>query len=332
MAGATRAGVRAPAMRLLSIYALFAGGTGLAAILLLWPLALAIWLTGLAVLAVTIRRIVTRPIDGLSDAMDRWRGGLPPEWPSPRVQGFVVRRLATSIRRATHELTLQRQRVLEATRRQELAMQEIHHRVKNNLQVVASLLNLQASRIRQPEARAEFQSARDRIRALATLHRHLYVYGEIHTIDMGEFLDELCGQLFKALGETPGGRLTLSVDAPAIKVSSDQAVPLALIVTEAVTNAVKYAFPYGRTGHISIVLRADKDHATLEIADDGIGIPSGRQQTEAGMRDGIGLQLINGFAQQLNATLLLDEVVGTRYVVTFPLRPARFDSPAIVGA
>ena len=116
-------------MRLLSIYALFAGGTGLAAILLLWPLALAIWLTGLAVLAVTIRRIVTRPIDGLSDAMDRWRDGLPPEWPSPRVQGFVVRRLATSIRRATHELTLQRQRVLEATRRQELAMQEIHHRV-----------------------------------------------------------------------------------------------------------------------------------------------------------------------------------------------------------
>ena len=211
-------------------------------------------------------------------------------------------------------------------------MQEIHHRVKNNLQVVASLLNLQASRIRQPEARAEFQAARDRIRALATLHRHLYVYGEIHTIDMGEFLDELCGQLFKALGETPGGRLQLTVQAPALKVSSDQAVPLALIVTEAVTNAVKYAFPDGRPGHIGVTLRQDGDDATLEIADDGIGIPSGRQQTDAGMRDGVGLHLINGFARQLNATLLVDEVLGTRYVVTFPLRPARFDSPAVTGS
>lgn len=234
--------------------------------------------------------------------------------------------------RATQDLAQQRATVIEATRSQDLAMQEIHHRVKNNLQVVASLLNLQASRIRQPEARAEFQSARDRIRALATLHRHLYVYGEIHTIEMGEFLVELCEQLFKALGETPGGRLKLSIDAPALKVSSDQAVPLALIVTEAVTNAVKYAFPAGRPGHISVTLRQDGDTATLEIADDGVGIPSGPQQTEAGVRDGIGLQLITGFVRQLHATLLVEEVFGTRYVVTLPLRRDRFDSPAVTGA
>lgn len=288
-----------------------------------------VWFAGVAIMAFAVRHEVTRPIAQLEQALEAWRDH-PAPWPKLSTLG-PVRRLTVLLRRATQHLAQQRRLVQQATQRQDLAMQEIHHRVKNNLQVVASLLNLQASRIRQPEARAEFQAARDRIRALATLHRHLYVYGEIHTIDMGEFLDELCGQLFKALGETLGGRLQLTVQAPALKVSSDQAVPLALIVTEAVTNAVKYAFPAGRPGHIAITLRQDGESATLEVSDDGVGIPSGRQQTEAGMRDGIGLQLINGFARQLNATLLVDEVLGTRYVVTFPLRAARFDSPAVTG-
>ena len=208
-------------------------------------------------------------------------------------------------------------------------MQEIHHRVKNNLQVVASLLNLQASRIRQPEARAEFQSARDRVRTLATLHRHLYAHGELHTINMREFLAELCSQLFQAMGEKAGERLRLEIEAPELKMSSDQAVPLALIVTEAVSNAVKYAFPGGRRGSISVCLKADHSHAVLEIFDDGVGIPAGRVETEAGTRDGIGIQLIRGFARQLGATLQVEEGCGTRYKVHLPLQRKRLDSPLL---
>ncbi len=208
-------------------------------------------------------------------------------------------------------------------------MQEIHHRVKNNLQVVASLLNLQASRIRLPEARAEFQSARDRVRTLATLHRHLYAHGELHTINMREFLIELCSQLFQAMGEKAGERLRLEIEAPELKMSSDQAVPLALIVTEAVSNAVKYAFPGGRRGSISVYLKADQGHAELEIFDDGVGIPAGRVETEAGTRDGIGIQLIRGFARQLGATLQVEEGHGTRYRVHLPLQRKRFDSPML---
>ena len=208
-------------------------------------------------------------------------------------------------------------------------MQEIHHRVKNNLQIVASLLNLQASRIRQPEAKAEFQSARDRVRALATLHRHLYAHGEVHTIDMREFLIELCGQLFQAMGEKAGERLRLEIEAPELKMSSDQAVPLALIVTEAVSNAVKYAFPGGRRGAISVHLTAGPDHAELEIHDDGVGIPAGRFETEAGTRDGIGIQLIRGFARQLGATLQVEEGDGTRYKVSMPLRRERVAIPVL---
>ncbi len=290
-----------------------------------------VWLAGSAVLLLAIHRAYRKPIERLNASVEQWRLGkayVPPG----RDENASVRRLGLTMHRATRSLAQQQAKVVQSTRQQHLAMQEIHHRVKNNLQVVASLLNLQASRIRQPEARAEFQSARDRIRALATLHRHLYVYGEIHTIDMGEFLNELCEQLFKSLGEEPGGRLKLTIDAPALKVSSDQAVPLALIVTEAVTNAVKYAFPDDRPGRISVTLHESGGTATLEIADDGVGIPRGRQQTEAGVRDGIGLQLINGFARQLNATLLVEEVFGTRYVVTVPLREERFDSPSVTGA
>ncbi len=322
---------RFPAYRVVVAYAILSAVVGGASFLHLWVVAILLWFGGGFILAHVAHRGSTVPIDELRHSIDRWRGGKPFSYAfSSRT--VAIRRLGHAFYRATQELARRQTVAAQATRLQDLAMQEIHHRVKNNLQIVASLLNLQASRIRQPEAKAEFQSARDRIRALATLHRHLYVYGEIHTIDMGEFLIELCEQLFKALGETPNGRLKLTIDAPALKVSSDQAVPLALIVTEAVTNAVKYAFPDGRTGAISVSLREEDGIATLEVTDDGIGIPSGRQQTDAGVRDGIGLQLINGFARQLNAALLVEEVFGTRYVVTLPLRQDRFDSPSVTGA
>jgi hypothetical protein len=184
------------------------------------------------------------------------------------------------------------------------------------------LLNLQASRIRQPQARAEFQSARDRVRALATLHRHLYVQGELHTINMRTFLVELCGQLFQAMGELEGDRIGLEIVASELPMLSDQAVPLALIVTEAVGNALKYAFPNGRAGHIAVRLDAVGGTARLIVLDDGVGIPAGRAETECGPRDGIGLQLIRGFARQLGAVLTVDQGTGTRYVVELPLHPA----------
>jgi two-component sensor histidine kinase len=189
-------------------------------------------------------------------------------------------------------------------------------------------MNLQASRIRQPEAKAEFQSARDRIRALATLHRHLYAHGELHTINMRGFLTELCGQLLQAIGESPtgaasGGRIKLHIEAPELQMSSDQAVPMALIVTEAVSNAAKYAFPAGRRGSIEVRLTTEGDTARLVIEDDGVGIPAGRAETETGIRDGIGIQLIRGFARQLGATLTVTEDGGTRYMLTVKLHRAR---------
>ena len=295
--------------------------------------ALLAWLLALASVAAGSAVLVSRPLARLNTRMNRWRTGGLFDVGAYQAEDATLSRdlrlLVIAFRRATLILRRQQARLEAAVDQQELLMQEIHHRVKNNLQIVASLLNLQASRIRQPEARAEFQSARDRVRALATLHRHLYAHGEVHTINMREFLIELCGQLFQAMGEKAGERLRLDIEAPELKMSSDQAVPLALIVTEAVSNAVKYAFPGGRRGSISVRLTAVPDHAELEIYDDGVGIPAGRVETEAGTRDGIGIQLIRGFAKQLGATLQVEEGDGTRYKVSIPLRQERLASPLL---
>ena len=276
-------------------------------------------LLGLAAVAVGTHLALVEPMSRLSHAVSAWREGStfdPDLTPDPPTE---VRDLATSFAQATASLTEHAVRHQAAVEQQNLAMREIHHRVKNNLQIVASLLNLQSSRIRLPEARAEFASARDRVRALATLHRHLYLQGEVHTIDMPAFLKELCGQLFQAMGETAGRRIKLIIEASPLQMNSDQAVPLSLIVTEAVSNAVKYAFPNGRPGTVRVCLGGDGDTADLVIEDDGVGIPAGKTETETGTRDGIGITLIRGFARQLQATLTVQEDQGTRYAVHFPL-------------
>ncbi len=277
---------------------------------------------GLAAIVYGAEATFGKPLRNLSGAVRRWQAGGGFD-PGPLTGAPVeVQDLARSFAGATAALREQEAQLVRAREKQDLAMLEVHHRVKNNLQIIASLLNLQASRIRVPEARAEFQAARDRVRALATLHRHLYSDGDLHAINMRSFLMELCGQLFQAMGETEGQRIHLSIEAPELRLSSDQAVPLALIVTEAVTNSVRYAFPGGRPGHVSVRLTKHDDVLDLEIEDDGVGIPAGQAETEMGMRDGIGLQLIRGFSRQLGASLAVEEGHGTRYAVRLPLHPA----------
>lgn len=270
---------------------------------------------------------VVAPVRRVSLAVAEWERGGRFSVSRPELLPEELRRLAETFAAATARLAAREAELSRAMERQDLLMQEIHHRVKNNLQIVASLLNLQASRIRLPEARAEFQSARDRVRALATLHRHLYAEGELHSVAMRSFLAELCGQLFQAMGETPGTRIALDIETTDVQMLSDQAVPLALIVTEAVGNALKYAFPGGRRGHVQVKLDGTEDSVRLIVEDDGVGIPAGRAETETGTRDGIGLQLIRGFARQLGAVLTIDQGIGTRYVVEVPLRRERSDEP-----
>jgi two-component sensor histidine kinase len=283
-----------------------------------------LFVAGLVAMAIGAGVWVVEPVKRLSRAVSRWRAGGPFDVSLASGAPAEAAELAQVLGRSSLALRKYERDLHEAKLRQDLLIQEIHHRVKNNLQIVASLLNLQASRIRVPAAKAEFQAARDRIRALATLHRHLYAHAELQAVDMKGFLEDLCAQLLQAVGETPaGGRIQLDIAAIELRISADQAVPVSLIVTEAVSNAAKYAFPGGRSGRIWVRLGRDAGAVQLTIEDDGVGIPAGRAETESGIRDGIGIQLIRGFVQQLAGKLDVDQENGTSYRVTFPLREAR---------
>ncbi|MFS3134613.1 sensor histidine kinase [Gluconacetobacter sacchari] len=282
-----------------------------------------IGLLGCGLIGVTqsANALLVAPLRRLTGSVERWQaaGGVfdgRASWVMP----VEIRQLARAFTQATRSLARDERRLARAAVRQELLLKEMHHRVKNNLQIVASLLNLQANRIRQPEAREEFAQARDRVRALATLHRYLYAEGELFSMNMEHFVSELCGQILQAAGHAGSGRLGLSVHAATLELGPDQAVPLALIITEIVSNAIKHAFSDGRRGTISVRLDyAGPGQARLDIADDGIGLANGHQAT-SGERSGIGMQLIRGFARQLGGNLKIVEEDGTRYILLFPLK------------
>ncbi|GAN53418.1 sensory transduction histidine kinase [Tanticharoenia sakaeratensis NBRC 103193] len=269
----------------------------------------------LVLVAIAAHAFLVDPMETLASAVMEWRrgGAFAPDL--GRAVPLELRHLERAMTRATMRLNRHEARLRRAAQNQTLLIREIHHRVKNNLQVVASLLNLQASRVRSPEAREEFRLVRDRVRALATLHRYLYPDGGISQLDVRSFMDELCRQIFTANGFTETGRVRLDLDVQTVAISPDQAVPLALIVTEVLSNALRHAYPDDGTGRVLVRLAMDGDQAELIVADNGVGIAATR--TDDGRRPGIGLQLIRGFARQIRASLDIETEHGTRYRLRF---------------
>ncbi|MFB9969367.1 sensor histidine kinase [Pseudoroseomonas cervicalis] len=215
---------------------------------------------------------IARPLRQLAWRVRQWRPGAPFAPMFRRGEPDEVRALEQAVADAASAIGGREEELRGALRQRDLLMAEIHHRVKNNLQIVASLLNLQANRLRDPAARAEFATARDRVQALATLHRHLYTNQTFEVIALRPFLEELAQQLFAAIGERPGQRIRLTVEADELEIVTDQAVSLALLITETVTNAIKHGFPDARSGSITISVRSLGEEAELRVHDDGLGM------------------------------------------------------------
>ena len=198
--------------------------------------------------------------------------------------------------------------LLEALEAREALLHEVNHRVKNSLQLVSSLLSLQASRSTDPELRAGLAEARSRIGVVAQVHRRLYQAGTHGRIDdLASFLRELSDDTVAALD--PEGRINLTFTSPtednanAVRAPIDRAVPLALIVSELVTNAVKYAFPDDQDGTIRVsVQRAEEEGGMLAISvkDDGIGLPEDFDPTAS---SGVGMRVVTTLVKQLRARL-----------------------------
>lgn len=195
----------------------------------------------------------------------------------------------------------------------EVLLREIHHRVKNNLQVISSLLHAQASDVDDPAVQARFEETRERIRSMAAIHEQLYQSDDLACIEFDAYLETLLEELFRSHRTA---RIERSLEAEAQALSIDQAIPAGLIVNELVSNALEHAFPEEQGGTISVVYRVEAGEATLVVADDGCG-------AEALDSEGsLGLRLVRGLTRQLRGTLSTDLEAGVRVTVTFPLNPS----------
>jgi len=218
------------------------------------------------------------------------------------------------------------QRLEDALREKTALLNEVHHRVKNNLQVVTSLLNLQAGHATDPRLRALLAESCSRVRAMALTHQLLYERKDFSRLDLGDYLDRLV-QSIRATYRADVSRIALRLDVPedGIHLDLEQAIPCGLLVNELVTNAFKHAFPGERPGAITIEIDKDENgDIRLCVADDGIGLPPEAELDES---PSLGLQLVPLFVEQLHGSLVIERTGGARFAVRFPGQSVRKETP-----
>lgn len=196
----------------------------------------------------------------------------------------------------------------------EILLKEVHHRVKNNLEVINSLLSLQADRVNEPGARAILEDTCNQVHAIAEIHRLLYRSPDLEHVDVRQFLIELSNNLFRFY-QVDRGKVELVLDVSNTTLNIRRAVPVALILNELLTNALKHAFPANRRGAIHLALQGGKDEILLRVADDGIGLPI---RFNASTDSSLGLQLVKVLCEQLGGTMDIQSRPGTCFSIHFP--------------
>jgi two-component sensor histidine kinase/PAS domain-containing protein len=198
----------------------------------------------------------------------------------------------------------------------EVLLREVHHRVKNNLQVVSSLLDLQADVAEEPRVRAVFEESQDRIQAMALIHESLYQSDTLTNIDAAAYLRNLSQRLFDA-SRAPGSHIALTLETQSVMLPPQTAIPFGLLLNELLSNALKHAFPGDRSGTIHIALRQETPgQCVLTVRDTGVGFPEGLNIHQA---DSLGLQLVGLLTEQLGGTVALARDGGTIFTITFPV-------------
>jgi len=196
----------------------------------------------------------------------------------------------------------------------EVLLKEIHHRVKNNLQVVSSLLNLQSQHITDKDSLAMFQESQNRVRSMALIHEKLYTSEDLSHIDIASYIHSLTHQLITTY-RTASSRVSMNIAITDIFLTITTAIPCGLIINELVTNALKHAFPQERDGTITVSMTpSNKDSLILTVSDTGIGFP---KEIDFRNTTTLGMQLVTSLAQQLEGTITLDRSEGTTFTTTF---------------
>lgn len=238
------------------------------------------------------------------------------------VQGQFVELLDSAIHGALAQDQLRRAKetaereTVEARDRAEVLLREVNHRVANSLQLVAALVFMQSSAIADPAAAEALRETQTRINAIAQIHRRLYTSDDVRFVEIDAYLDGLIDEL-RATMTASGRQYAIELAADAMKVPTDKAVSIGVIVTELVTNAWKYAYPDGDSGAIRVsCLREDSDQVCLVVEDDGIGM----QPSTAPRGTGVGTKIVNAMAANLRAAINVDLAHrGTRVRLCFAL-------------
>ncbi len=216
-----------------------------------------------------------------------------------------------------HDITRQKllqEEISAALREKELLLKEIHHRVKNNIQVIASLLNMQARTVADNGTREVLREAQNRVKSIALVHEKLYQSRSLDHIDYFDYLKKISRHLYESYGVS-AKTVTVNIHAENISLHIDKAVPCSLIINELLSNAFKHAFPDGRKGDIWITIRKDGESLVLLYHDNGIGLPENLSPERA---ESLGMRLLHGLTRQLHGTIEISGLEGTSITITFP--------------
>ncbi len=206
-------------------------------------------------------------------------------------------------------------RILASLKEKEVLLQEVHHRVKNNLQVISSILNLQSSFVTDEKVLEVLKESQSRIKTMSYIHEKLYQTADFSSIEFTDYIGSLSRNLVQsyAPGDT---RIKLDLDFDEIFLGLDQAIPCGLIVNELVSNALKYAFNGRNEGTLYIGLKEAEGHIELQIKDDGVGLPTDFKYENS---ESLGIYLVYALVEQLDATIEVDSKLneGTRFGIRF---------------
>jgi two-component sensor histidine kinase/CheY-like chemotaxis protein len=202
--------------------------------------------------------------------------------------------------------------VHEARERAEMLLGEVNHRVANSLAMVAALVGLQANAVEDSEAKRALSETQARIQAIAGVHRHLYTSDDVRTVQVGDYLNSLVGELENTL-QADGRTASIRVDVQGFPMPTEKVASLGVIVTELVTNALKYAYIDRAPGEVRVHMSREDSHVRLTVEDDGIGwAGTGKPQGT-----GLGSRIVKAMAHSLGASVSYGEGPGTRVLVTF---------------
>ncbi|MCW5770844.1 MAG: ATP-binding protein [Rhodospirillaceae bacterium] len=283
---------------------------------LLVPVILIVALT-FAVVGIGVYRSVLQPLATFTQAVRAYRAGDFTFRPNPGRAPSEIHDLADQFGKMARAISQRERRLERVIAHRDSLIAEIHHRVKNNLQMVASLLSLQSGRVRSEEAREALNSARRRVLSLSVLHKHLFERDDVENVDVGKFLEDLCVQLRGSHLGSYDARIRITCEHDHLILPTRDAIALGLIVTEAVTNATKYAFPGGQGGQILVRLTVVGKRARISVSDNGTGSEEGGG--DPALSSGLGRSLMEGLAGQLGGTLDVRHQNGTTVEVAFAI-------------